>query len=103
MSERIPTAEDIRLALIEVGYTHYEADDAIEALKRRYMTAGRDLACETVRESLLSDETVERAAHGIHDSHDRGWHFEEEGRPVQDEYRAMAYAALTAATGDDDE
>ena len=35
MSERIPTAEDIRLALIEVGYTHYEADDAIEAVKRR--------------------------------------------------------------------
>ena len=51
MSERIPTAEDVRLALIEVGYTHYEADDAIERIKRRYMAAGHDLARETVREA----------------------------------------------------
>ena len=55
------------------------------------------------REALLSDETVERAAHGIHASHDRGWHFDAEDHAVQDEYRAMARAALTAATGDGDE
>ena len=55
------------------------------------------------REALLSDESVERAARGIHASHDRGWHFEAEDHAVQDEYRDMARAALTAAIGGDDE
>lgn len=54
------------------------------------------------RQALLSDETVERAAHGIHASHDRG-DWDEELPVVQDEYRAMARAALTAAIGDDDD
>ena len=52
MSERIPTAEDIRLALIEVGYTHYEADDAIEAVKRR-------TARDRVATLLYTKETLE--------------------------------------------
>ena len=55
-----------------------------------------------VREALLSDETVERAAHGIHASHDRG-DWDEELPVVQDEYLDMARAALTAAIGDGDE
>ena len=54
------------------------------------------------RAALLSDETVERAAHGIHASHDRG-DWDEELPVVQDEYRDMARAALTAAIGDDDD
>ena len=54
MSERIPTAEDIRLALIEVGYTHYEADDAIEAVKRR-------TAHDRVATLLDTKKTHERA------------------------------------------
>ena len=54
------------------------------------------------REALLSDETVERAALGIHASHDRG-DWDEELPVVQDEYRDMARAALTAAIVDDDE
>lgn len=49
MSERIPTAEDIRLALIEVGYTHYEADDAIEAVKRSGIGIGHEMARDAVR------------------------------------------------------
>lgn len=68
-----------------------------------YYTSGFVRGARWQRGALLSEGSVERAAHGIHDSHDRGWHFEEEGRAVQDEYRAMAYAALTAAIGDDDE
>ena len=53
MSERIPTADDIRLALIAVGYTHYEADDAIEAVKRR-------TAHDRVAALLDTKETHER-------------------------------------------
>ena len=44
-------------------------------------------------------EAVKRAARGIHASHDRGSHFEAEDHAVQEEYRAMARAALTAAIG----
>ena len=55
-----------------------------------------------VREALLSDEAVERAALGIHASHDRG-DWDEELPVVQGEYLDMARAALTAAIGDDDE
>ena len=54
------------------------------------------------RNSLLDDETVERVAHGIHASHDRG-DWDEELSEVQDEYLDMARAALTAALGVDDE
>ena len=54
------------------------------------------------REALLSEESVERAMLGIHASHDRG-DWDEELPVVQDEYLDMARAALTAATGDDDE
>ena len=52
MSERIPTAEDIRLAMIEVGYTHYEADDAIEAVKRRGVGIGHLAAQENMQASI---------------------------------------------------
>ena len=52
------------------------------------------------REALLSDETVERAAHGIHASHDRG-DWEHEPAEVLDEYLNMARVALTAAIGDE--
>ena len=51
------------------------------------------------REALLSEESVERAMLGIHASHDRG-DWDEELPVVQDEYRDMARAALTAAMGE---
>ena len=54
------------------------------------------------RGALLSDETVERAAHGIHASHDRG-DWEHEPAEVLDEYLNMARVALTAAIGGGDE
>lgn len=47
-------------------------------------------------EALLSDDMIERAARGIHASHDRG-DWEHEPQAVQDEYLDMARAALTAA------
>ena len=54
-----------------------------------------------MREALLSEESIERAALGIHASHDRG-DWDEELPVVQDEYRDMARAALTAALGEDE-
>lgn len=57
------------------------------------------VALEYVREALLSEGAVERAARGIHATHDRGWHFDAEDHALQDDYRDMARAALTAATG----
>ena len=59
------------------------------------------VALEYVREALLSDEAVERAALGIHASHDRG-DWDEELPVVQDEYLDMARAALAAALGEDE-
>lgn len=50
------------------------------------------------REALLADDMIERAARGIHASHDRG-DWEHEPQAVQDEYLDMARAALTAALG----
>ena len=54
--------------------------------------------CELRLEALLSDESVERAARGIHASHDRG-DWEHEPAEVLNEYLAMARVALTAAIG----
>ena len=54
-----------------------------------------------MREALLSDEAVERAALGIHASHDRG-DWDEELPVVQGEYLDMARAALAAALGEDE-
>ena len=54
-----------------------------------------------MREALLSEESIERAALGIHASHDRG-DWDEELPVVQDEYLDMARAALAAALGEDE-
>ena len=53
------------------------------------------------REALLPEESIERAALGIHASHDRG-DWDEELPVVQDEYLDMARAALAAALGEDE-
>lgn len=52
------------------------------------------------RSALTGDATVEKAAHGIHASHDRG-DWDEELPVVQDEYLDMARAALAAALGEE--
>lgn len=54
------------------------------------------------REALLSDDMIERAARGIHASHDRGEDFDNEPQSVQDEYLDMARAALAAAIEGDE-
>lgn len=54
------------------------------------------------REALLADDMIERAARGIHASHDRGEDFDNEPQSVQDEYLDMARAALAAAIEGDE-
>ena len=74
-------------------------------LGRSYRTADEAWAhvigARWQRAALLTPEVVERVALGIHASHDRG-DWDEELPVVQDEYRDMARAALTAALGEDE-
>ena len=84
--------------------------DWIEAAEQATTRLGYEASSEAwafldvarwMREALLSDEAVERAALGIHASHDRG-DWDEELPVVQDEYLDMARAALAAALGEDE-
>ena len=52
MSERIPTAEDIRLALTTVGYTEDEAAEGIDRIKKRGIGIGQEMARETMQASI---------------------------------------------------
>ena len=52
MSERIPTAEDIRLALTTVGYTEDEAAEGIERIRQRGIGIGHEMARETMQASI---------------------------------------------------
>ena len=83
---------------------HEKAEDSTAGLG--YKTADEAWAhvagARWQREALLSEESIERAARGIHASHDRGWHFDAEDHAVQDEYRDMARVALAAALGEDE-
>ena len=86
-------AEDYAVA--HHTYEHLTPDE------NAYYTSGFVRGARWMREALLSDEAVERAALGIHASHDRG-DWDEELPVVQDEYLDMARAALAAALGEDE-
>ena len=84
--------------------------DWIEAAEQATTRLGYEASSEAwafldgarwMREALLSDESIEQAALGIHASHDRG-DWDEELPVVQDEYLDMARAALAAALGEDE-
>ena len=86
------------------------ADAAIEYAKRTmrpvqtmsdHMADAFHAGARWQREALLSEEAVMRMARGMQASHDRG-DWDEELPVVQDEYRDMARAALTAAMGEDE-
>lgn len=76
--------------------------DYLTSDENAYYYAGFVRGAGWQRTALLSDETVERAARGIHASHDRG-DWEHEPAEVLDEYRDMAHVALSVAIGDNDE
>ena len=52
MSERIPTADDIREALRMDGWTHDEANEGIERIKKRGIGIGHEMARETMQASI---------------------------------------------------
>ena len=52
MSERIPTVEDIMLALEAVGYTDAEASEGVERIKKRGIGIGHEMARETMQASI---------------------------------------------------
>ena len=52
MTERIPMAEDIRLALVSVGYTEDEAAEGVERIKKRGIGIGHEMARETMQASI---------------------------------------------------
>ena len=52
MSERIPTADDIRQALRFDGWTHDEANEGIDRIKRRGIGIGHEMARETMQASI---------------------------------------------------
>ena len=52
MSERIPTADDIREALRMDGWTHDEANEGIERIKKRGIGIGQEMARETMQASI---------------------------------------------------
>ena len=96
MSDYVPTEADIINGMYHLGDNFWR--ELTEAEVARGIAR---IKAEALREALLSDEAVEQAALGIHASHDRG-DWDEELPVVQDEYRDMARAALTAALGEDE-
>ena len=52
MSERIPTADDIREALRFDGWTHDEANEGIDRIKQRGIGIGHEMARETMQASI---------------------------------------------------
>ena len=52
MSERIPTADDIREALRFDGWTHDEANEGIDRIKKRGIGIGQEMARETMQASI---------------------------------------------------
>ena len=97
MSDYVPTEADIINGMYHLGDNFWR--ELTEAEVARGLAR---IKAEALREALLSDESIEQAALGIHASHDRG-DWDEELPVVQDEYRDMARAALTAAIGADEE
>ena len=52
MGERIPTADDIREALRFDGWTHDEANEGIDRIKKRGIGIGHEMARETMQASI---------------------------------------------------
>ena len=52
MSERIPTADDIRQALRFDGWTHDEANEGIDRINKRGIGIGHEMARETMQASI---------------------------------------------------
>ena len=100
-SDCVPTVGELRQAYVEASGASMAQESYYAEQVAEFERGLARIKAEALREALLSDEAVERAARGIHASHDRG-DWDEELPVVQDEYRDMARAALTAAMGEDE-
>ena len=72
VSDRTPTARDIRLALLAAGFTESEATSALDKIKRRGIGIGHEMARETTQASVA---VAFRKAQAIawEEGHSWGW------------------------------
>ena len=107
MSEYVPTVGELRQAYVEASGASMAQESYYAEQVAEFERGIARIKAEALREALLSDETVERAARALYETDreeydgDKPWpprpHF------IEDMYRERARAALTAATGGDDE
>ena len=101
MSDYVPTVGELRQAYVEASGASMAQESYYAEQVAEFERGLARIKADALRETLLSDEAVERAALGIHASHDRG-DWDEELPVVQDEYLDMARSALAAALGEDE-
>ena len=101
MSGYTPTVGELRQAYVEASGASMAQESYYAEQVAEFERGIARIKAEALREALLSEESIERAALGIHASHDRG-DWDEELPVVQDEYLDMARAALAAALGEDE-
>ena len=102
MSDYTPTVEAFRGAYGQM-HSEWRRDDVLAEFDRFIAR----VKAEALREALLSDETVERAARALYETDREEYDGDKPWPPwpqfIEDMYRERARAALTAAIGGDDE
>ena len=103
MADYTPTESDLRQAYVEASGASMAQESYYAEQVAEFERGIARIKAEALREALLSDETVERAARALYETDreeydgDRPWpprpHF------IEDMYRERARAALTAAIG----
>ena len=93
MSDYVPTVGELRQAYVEASGASMAQESYYAEQVAEFERGLARIKADALRETLLSDEAVERAALGIHASHDRG-DWDEELPVVQGEYLDMARAGL---------
>ena len=100
MSDYVPSEEEIA-----ENRRHTGNCDWVELTEREVRRGIARIKADALREALLSDETVERAARALlaYEEGANGVTWEVLGEYERDVHLNAARAALTAAIGDDDE
>ena len=105
MSGYTPTVGELRQAYVEASGASMAQESYYAEQVAEFERAIASIKAEALREALLSDESVERAARALcaaaGENPDSNELWDEE--PPWLSYADEARAALTAATGDDDE
>lgn len=107
MSDYVPAVGDLRQAYVEAAGASMAQESYYAEQVAEFERGIARIKAEALREALLSDESVERAARALYEtdreeySGDEPWPTSIEG--LNDMYRERARTALTAATGGDDD